>query len=48
MKKIKDVAHLLAIKAVSNASAFAYNPNQTEILQLLLDMYEIISFVIQS
>lgn len=47
MKKIKDLAHRLASKVTSIVIEFAYNPNQAEIIQLLLDMYEVISFVIQ-
>lgn len=47
MNTLKDLAHRLAIKVVTNVIALAYNPNQAEIFQLLWDMYEIFSFVIQ-
>jgi hypothetical protein len=43
MKKIKDLAIHLATKAASNLIAFAYNPNQAEITQLLWDNYEIVT-----
>ena len=46
MKKIKYLAIRLASKVTSIVIEFAYNPNQAEIIQLLLDMYEVISFVI--
>ena len=47
MTQLKNLAHRLVIKIVSNVIAFAYNPNQTGIFQLLWNMYKIIYFVIQ-
>ena len=46
MTQLQYLTHRLAAKVVSYVIAFAYNPNQAEIIQLLLDMYEVISFVI--
>lgn len=42
-----DLAHRFLSKQASSVIAFAYNPNQAEIFQLLLDFYEICSFMIQ-
>lgn len=42
MTSLKYLAHRLASKVVSNVIAFAYNPNQAEIIQLLWDIYEIV------
>ena len=47
MKKIMNLAHRLASMVASNMIALAYNPYQTEIFQLLWNMYKIIYFVIQ-
>ena len=38
MTSLKNLAHRLVSKMVSNVIAFAYNPNHAEILQLLLDI----------
>jgi hypothetical protein len=43
MKQLKNLVHRLVIKIVSNVIAFAYNPNQAEIFQLLWDIYEIVT-----
>lgn len=47
MKRIMDLAHRLMSKVVSRIIAFAYNPNQAEIFQLLLDFYEVCNHLIQ-
>ena len=47
MKRIMDLAHRLLSKLASKVIAFAYNHNQAEIFQLLWDIYEICSFMIQ-
>ena len=43
MTQLKNLAHRLVIKIVSNVIAFAYNPNQTEIFQLLWNIYDLSS-----
>lgn len=48
MKKLMNLVHRFASKVLSNVIAFAYNPKQEEIVQLLRNMYEINIFVIQS
>ena len=45
MTQFKNLAHRLVIKIVSNVIAFAYNPNQTEIFQLLWNIYDLFSTV---
>ena len=51
MRQIKDLAIRLALKVVSNVisnvNAFLYNPNKDRIIQLLWDVYDVISFMIQ-
>ena len=42
MRQLNYFAHRLAAKVVSYVIAFAYNPNQAEIFQLLLDICDII------
>ncbi len=43
MKKIKDLIIRLAIKVACKTIAFSYNPNQAEIIQLLWDIYSIVT-----
>ena len=47
MKRIMDLAHHLMSKVASSVIAFAYNPNQAEIFQLLCDFYEVCNHLIQ-
>ena len=47
MATLKNLAHRLISKVVSSVIAFAYNPNQADIFQLLWDIYDIYSFLIQ-
>ena len=46
MTQLKNLAHRLVIKIVSNVIAFAYNPNQTGIFQLLWNIYDLFSTVV--
>ena len=43
MTQLKNLAHRLAIKVACKVIAFAYNPNQTEIFQLLWNIYDLSS-----
>jgi len=43
MTQLKNLAHRLVIKVVSNVITFAYNPHQTEIFQLLWNIYDLSS-----
>lgn len=47
MATLKNITHRLISMVASSVIAFAYNPNQAEIFQLLCNIYEICSFMIQ-
>lgn len=47
MATLKNLAHRLMSKVVSILISFAFNPHQAEIFQLLWDIYDICSFMIQ-
>lgn len=47
MATLKNLAHRLVSKVVSNVISFAFNPHQAEITQLLWGIYDICDFMIQ-
>ena len=47
MAALKNLAHRLMSRVVSKVITFAFNPHQAEIFQLLWDIYDICSFMIQ-
>lgn len=47
MATLKNLAHRLLSKVASSVIAFAYNPDQAEIFQLLWNFYEVCSLMIQ-
>lgn len=42
MAILKNLAHRLLSKVVSNVIAFAHNPHQAEIFELLCDIFDLI------